>query len=210
MRHEQTALARGAGAQPGERTLEDSDETLMLRTGSGDRDAFRRLVERHLGRTVAFAARVLGNQAAAEDVAQETFLRLWTHAAQWQPNARLTTWLHRVALNQCLDRLEHARDLALEEIPEPPDPRPSLDAQLQAHDIGRHVTAALAMLPAPQRVAITLCHYQGLRNIEAAAVMAVSVDALESLLARGRRTVRARLHAVLPDLLGTDDGPIND
>jgi len=176
----------------------------MLRTGAGDREAFRQLLDRHLGRMVAFAARVLGNDAGAEDVAQEAFLRLWTHAAHWQPTARLSTWLHRVVLNLCLDSLGRARDVALDDIAEPRDPGPSLVARMQARDIGRHVHAALAQLPAQQRVAITLCHHQGLRNTEAAEVMGVSVEALESLLARGRRTLRARLRNLLPDLLGED------
>lgn len=174
----------------------------MLRIGAGDREAFRRILERHLGRIVAFAVRTLGDRTAAEDVGQETFLRLWTHASRWQPTARLGTWLHRVALNLCLDRLGRTRELALDDVAEPPDPKPSLVAQVQAHDIGRYVNEALAQLPAQQRVAITLCHYQGLRNTEAAEVMDVSIEALESLLARGRRTLRVRLRALLPDLLG--------
>jgi RNA polymerase sigma-70 factor (ECF subfamily) len=201
MRQEHIRLAHGAGERLDGRTLEDSDETLMRRTGAGDREAFRQLIERHLGRMVAFAARVLGDRAGAEDVGQETFLRLWTHASRWQPSARLSTWLHRVALNLCLDRLGRAREVGLDDIAEQQDPGPSPVAVMQNRDIGNHVNAALAQLPAQQRTAITLCHYQGLRNVEAADVMGVSVDALESLLARGRRTLRARLRAVLPDLL---------
>jgi RNA polymerase sigma-70 factor (ECF subfamily) len=181
--------------------LEDSDEALMLGIAAGDREAFRLVLERHLRRIVAFASRTLGDRTAAEDVAQDTFLRLWTHASRWQPSARLGTWLHRVALNLCLDRLRRTGELALDDLAEPPDPTPSPLARLQARDIGQHVGAALAQLPAQQRVAITLCHYQELRNTEAADVMGVTVAALESLLARGRRTLRLRLRASLPDLL---------
>jgi RNA polymerase sigma-70 factor (ECF subfamily) len=195
-------LVHGAGDRPDGRALEDSDEMLMLRIAAGDHEAFRRLLQRHLGRIVAFAARALGDRTGAEDVAQEAFLRLWTHASHWQPTARLSTWLHRVALNLCLDRLGRAREVALDEVAEPTDPGPPLVARMQTRDIGRHVNAALAQLPAQQRVAITLCHYQELRNTEAAEVMGVSVEALESLLARGRRTLRDRLRALLPDLLG--------
>jgi RNA polymerase sigma-70 factor (ECF subfamily) len=184
--------------------LEDNDEMLMVRIGAGDHEAFRRLLERHLGRVVTLAARLLGERAAAEDVAQDTFLRLWKHAARWQPNARLATWLHRIALNLCLDRLRRARELALDDVAEPMDPKPSPVAHLQARDIGRHVNDALAELPAQQRVAITLCHYEGLRNREAAEMIGVSVEALESLLARGRRALRSRLHSLLPDLLGEE------
>lgn len=195
-------LAHGATEPAVGRTLDDTDESLVLRIRTGDRDAFRVLLDRHLGRIVACASRILGDPAAAEDVAQETFLRLWTHADRWQPAARLSTWLHRVAVNLCLDRLRRAPEAALDDVPEPPDPRPSAVAQLHAHDVGRHVNTALAALPAQQRIAITLCHYQGLRNLEAADMLGVSVEALESLLARGRRALRRRLRALLPDLLG--------
>ena len=204
MRQRRVGLAHGTSARQDGRLLDDSDEILMLKTGAGDHEAFRQLLERHLGRVLAFATRVLGSHAGAEDVAQETFMRLWTHAAHWQPRARLSTWLHRVALNLCLDTRARARDLALDGIAEPYDPGPSLLARVQARDIGRHVNAALAELPVQQRVAITLCHYQGLRNTEASEVMGVSVEAVESLLARGRRTLRARLRAVLPDLVGDE------
>jgi RNA polymerase sigma-70 factor, ECF subfamily len=101
-----------------------ADEELMLRVGRGDRDACRLLVERHLGRVVAFAARVLGSPSEAEDVAQEAFARVWTSAGSWRPDARFTTWLHRVTLNLCLDRLGRRREAPLEDAPEPADPAP--------------------------------------------------------------------------------------
>jgi len=175
----------------------------MARVAAGERDAFRRLVERHLGRIVAFARRTLGEQPAAEDVAQDVFLRLWTHGRSWRPGrARLTTWLHQIALNLCRDRLARRREAPLDEAAEVVDPRPSMTALMQERDVGRHVQTALDALSPPQRIAITLCHYQGLHNIEAAGILGVSVDALESLLARGRRALRERLRDLVPDLLG--------
>ena len=185
--------------------MEDSDEALMVRVGAGDRDACRALVERHLARLVAFATRVLGNRAEAEDVAQDVFLRVWSSAHRWRPGpARLTTWLHRVALNLCLDRLARRRHASLDAVPDPPDPRPTAEAALHERAIGERVNQELASLPDQQRIAITLCHYQGLGNRLAAEVMGISVAALESLLARGRRTLRARLAPVAPHLL---EGP---
>lgn len=179
--------------------MEEADETLVVRVGAGDREACRILVERHLGRIVAFARRVLGERAAAEDVAQETFLRLWTHACTWRPgSARFGTWLHRVALNLCLDRLARRSEAPLDA--EPPDDGPSLPAHLYARQVGRRVDEAVARLPDAQRIAITLCHYQGLRNIEAAEAMDVTVEALESLLARARRTLRERLRDLLAEM----------
>jgi RNA polymerase sigma-70 factor (ECF subfamily) len=183
--------------------MEDSDEALMVRVGRGDAAACRTLVDRHLARLVAFAARTLGDRGEAEDVAQDVFERVWKHAARWEPGrAKLTTWLHRVALNLCLDRLDRRRDAPLDAAPEPVDPAPSAAERLHSTDVGRHVHEALMTLPPKQRTAITLCHYQGLGQREAAEVMETSVEALESLLARGRRAMKARLAAVAPALLG--------
>src|SRR5262245_32856243 len=179
-----------------------ADEELMLRVGRGDGDACRLLVERHLARIVAFAGRVLGNPSDAEDVAQETFARVWSGAASWRPTARFGTWLHRVALNLCLDRLQRRREAPLAEAPEPSDPRPSPRDQLEEADVTRAVGREIATLPERQRVALALCHYQGMRNDEAAEIMEITVDALESLLARARRTLRERLRPVAAELLG--------
>lgn len=181
--------------------INNSDEHLMLRVASGDRDAFRQLLDRHLARIVAFAARVLADRSGADDIAQETFLRLWTHAATWEPKARLTTWLHRVALNLCFDSMAQRRGVGLDDIEEPRDQRPSVLDALHERDVGRHVGAALAALPPQQRAAITLCHYQGLRNIEAAEILEISVEALESLLARGRRGLKEMLRPIRSELL---------
>ena len=181
--------------------VEASDEVLVQQIGRGNRDACREVVGRHLGRIVGFAQRTLGNRPDAEDVAQEVFLRLWTHAARWRPRgAQLTTWLHKVALNLCLDRLRR-RQLPAGAAPEPADTAPSPAAHVHQQEIAHHVNRALMELPEHQRAAIALCHYQGLRNAEAADVLGVSVEALESLLARGRRTLRARLRDLAPDLL---------
>jgi RNA polymerase sigma-70 factor, ECF subfamily len=179
-----------------------ADEELMRRVGRGDGDACRLLVERHLARIVAFAGRVLGSPSDAEDVAQETFARVWVSATSWRPTARFTTWLHRVALNLCLDRLQRRRETRLEDAPEPVDPQPSARERLEDAEVTRVVGREIAALPERQRVALALCHYQGLSNDEAAAVMEITVEALESLLARARRTLRDRLRPVAPELLG--------
>lgn len=184
----------------------ESDDVLMVRVGRGDQTACRDLVERYLGRIVAFAGRVLDDRPGAEDVAQDVFLRVWQHASRWRPQgtARLTTWLHRIALNLCLDRLAHRRDTPFDDIAEPPDPRPSTERLLHEQELGLHVTRALQNLPDAQRIAISLCYYQGLRNKEAAEMMEISVEALESLLVRGRRTLRERLAHLAPSLRGDD------
>lgn len=172
----------------------DPDEELLARVAVGDPAAARALIARKLPRLLSLAGRMLGDEAAAEDVAQEAFLRIWKQAPRWRPGAaRFDTWLHRVALNLCYDRLRRRREIAFAEPPEQIDEGPGPGRALEAQDTGRRVGHALQALPDRQREAIVLCHYQELGNIEAAAVMGVSVEALESLLGRGRRALRAAL-----------------
>jgi RNA polymerase sigma factor (sigma-70 family) len=174
--------------------LGDPDEELLSRVAAGDPAAVRALVGRKLPRLLALAGRMLGDGPEAEDVAQDAFLRVWKQAPKWRPGAaKFDTWLHRVALNLCYDRLRRRRELAFAEPPERADEGPAPDRGLQAMDTGRRVAAAMAALPDRQREAIVLCHYQELGNIEAAAVMGISVEALESLLGRGRRALRTAL-----------------
>jgi RNA polymerase sigma factor (sigma-70 family) len=173
---------------------DDPDQTLVARVGRGDPVAIRALLDRRLPRILALARRMLNDAGEAEDVAQETFLRGWRQARSWRPGgAKFDTWLHRVALNLCYDRLRRRREVVMADPPEQVDPGPRPDAGLLGGERARRVEAALAALPERQREAIVLCHYQGLGNIEAAGLMAVSVEALESLLGRGRRSLRAAL-----------------
>lgn len=154
---------------------------------------------RKLPRMLGLAQRMLGDAAEAEDVAQEVFLRVWKEAPRWKPGlARFDTWMHRVALNLCYDRLRRKRVTPMAEPPEQIDPGPGPDRSLMAADVGRRVQAAMMALPDRQREAVALCHYQELGNIEAAQVMDVSVEALESLLSRGRRALRQALADLQP------------
>jgi RNA polymerase sigma factor (sigma-70 family) len=172
----------------------DPDEELVIRVGRGDPAAVKALVARKLPRVLALARRMLADAVEAEDVAQEVFLRIWRHAASWRPGvARFDTWMHRVALNLCYDRLRRRREQPSAEPPEQIDPGPAPDRGLEAADVGRLVEQAMARLPHRQREAVVLCHYQELSNIDAAASMGVSVEALESLLSRARRALRATL-----------------
>jgi RNA polymerase sigma factor (sigma-70 family) len=130
----------------------------------------------------------------AEDVAQEAFVRIWKQAPHWKEGeARFDTWIHRVALNLCYDRLRGRREDPVAELPDEPDHDAQPDLQHDARERDERVRAALAKLPARQREALVLNYYQELSNIEAAALMGITVDALESLLARARRSLRAQL-----------------
>ena len=183
---------------------QDSDETLVARAGRGDRRAASILVERHTDKIYAVCFRTLRSRPAAEDAAQETFLRLWKHASKWRPKgAKFETWLYRVAMNICFDQLRKTKREAPEEsAPERADESPRQDERVFAAERRLVVDEALASLPVRQRAAINLCHYQELSNIEAAKIMDVSVDALESLLARGRRALRDRLAPMREQLTG--------
>lgn len=178
---------------------------MLARYAAGDMVAARDLADRHLARILAFARRMLGDPAEAEDVAQEAMLRLWQTAPRWRAGeARVSTWLYRVTANLCTDRLRRRRTVALDEAAEPPDPAPGAVAALMAADRAAALEAALALLPPRQREAVVLRHLEGLGNPEIAEVMDIGVEAVESLIARGRRALAARL-APRREELGLDD-----
>jgi RNA polymerase sigma-70 factor (ECF subfamily) len=180
----------------------DPDAELVARVGAEDPAAVRTLVARKLPRLLALATRMLGDRMEAEDVAQETFMRIWQQAPRWRTGeARFDTWVHRVVLNLCYDRLRKQREDPADELPEQIDPGALPDARLDTASRDARLRDALAALPARQREALVLNYYQELSNLEAAALMGITVDALESLLARARRTLRTLL---------AGDGPAKD
>ncbi|PWE33831.1 RNA polymerase sigma factor [Maritimibacter sp. 55A14] len=179
---------------PFDALTELSDDVLMRRQAQGDGEAARVLTRRHAPRVLNLAWRMLGDRDEAEDVTQEAMLRLWRAASDWQPGrAQASTWLYRVASNLCTDRLRRRRGVALDAVPEPVDGAPSADQRLMAADRAAALQAALDGLPERQRVAVVLRHLEGLGNPEIAAVMETSVEAVESLLARGRKALAAKL-----------------
>ena len=170
-----------------------SEADLIARAAAGDARAVQTLVNTHMPRVYALARRTLLQDQEAEDVTQEAFLRAWKALPSWEPRAKFSTWLHRVTLNLCRDRLRKKRETVMDEPPEMVDTalRPEQElARTQTHSV---LQDAINNLPERQREAITLCSLQELSNIEAAEIMDISVEAIESLLSRARRGLRAAL-----------------
>jgi len=184
-----------------------SDENLLLLYGNGDGDAARELARRLVPRVLAVAQRMLGDRAEAEDVAQEAMLRLWKQAASWrQGEAKVSTWLYRVATNLCTDRLRRARGTSLDAVAEPEDGRPSAAREIQDKARLAALDEALQALPERQRQAVVLRHIEGLSNPEIAEIMGVGVEAVESLTARGKRALKDALSGRKDELGYEDDG----
>jgi RNA polymerase sigma-70 factor (ECF subfamily) len=173
-----------------------TDEQLMARIAAGDKQAFSQFVTRHLSRIMDFARRHLLNQADAEDVAQEAFTRLWLKAPQWQSRGLPPhSWLYRITYNLCIDTLRRQKPTAsIDEHAHLAGAEKAEDRLLQASRKNA-IDQALTSLPERQRTAIVLCSYHGLSNRDAGAIMEISVEALESLLSRARRTLRKLLLA---------------
>ena len=179
-----------------------SDGALMLQVARGDQMAFRGLVDDQGAKLFGLAYRMLVDRALAEDVVQEAFLRLWRQADRWRPEARLSTWLYRVVYNLCVDELRARQRLSDEEPPDRADPTDGPLVAKQREQTAEQVNAAISALPLRQRVALTLVYHQELNNSDAAKVMDVTVEALESLLVRGRRKLRQELFSRKEDLIG--------
>ena len=174
------------------RPAPDEDAALLKRYAEGDASAAQALTARLGPKSYAVALRVLGDRAEAEDVAQEAMLRLWRQAADWQDGgARVSTWLYRVTLNLCID-LQRRRKRAvvgLDTVAEPMDDTPDMPRRLQDKARADALQAALMALPDRQRQAVVLRHIEDLPNPQIAAIMDISIEAVESLTARGKRAL---------------------
>ena len=189
------ALRVGAGPvlRSGPDETED-DAALLARVSAGDAQAFRGLVDRHLPTVLAIARRMLRDDAEAEDVAQESLLRLWRNAASLElGEGGVRPWLRRVVSNLSIDRVRAKRNTTVTDaVPEESEPAGQV-RQMAERELGLRVDAALKALPERQRLALTLFHYEGMSQIEVGEAMGISDEAVESLLARARRTLKAAL-----------------
>lgn len=182
------------------------DAELLRRHVAGDPDAFATLVGRHRDRLWAVALRTMRNPEDAADALQDAYLSAFRRANSFRGEAQVTTWLHRVVVNACLDRLRRMRTRATEPLPEDLDRAASLAAprvdvieeQQQRADVG----AALAQLNPDQRAALVLVDMQGYSVDEAAAILRCAPGTVKSRCARGR----ARLVPLLADRQPAGEG----
>jgi RNA polymerase sigma-70 factor (ECF subfamily) len=179
-----------------------TDAGLLEAAAGGSHAAFAEIVNRHFQPVYRLVWRMTGGAPDAEDVAQEAFVKLWRNPSQLREGAALKGWLMRVASNAVIDGSRKPRSTALEDAPEPPDPQARPDAPLDRAQAAQLVDGRIAALPERQRLALSLVYFEGMSNIEAAAVMDVSVEAVESLLSRARRSLKESLSAEWRDLIG--------
>lgn len=177
----------------------ESDDELMALVGKRDRAAYGRLLSSHLASVHRYLMRLTGSAADADELSQETFLRLWQYADRYHPGkVRFSTWLHRIAHNLAIDELRRRRTDSLDDPDALVDPGADPEDQYRQRQLGAALDRAIGTLPANQRAALLLCHVQGFSNHDAAGIMGIGLRALESLIARARRTLRERLAGSAP------------
>jgi RNA polymerase sigma factor, sigma-70 family len=181
----------------------EQDAQLMLRVREGDSASFALLLEKHRGPVIHFVYRMVQNQAIAEELAQEVFLRVYRSRASYEPTAKFTTWLFRIATHLALNWLRDGRgEKGQESLDEDPsegigrqvaDRQPSVEQRMVREVRLREVRQAIEMLPPKQRAAVLMHKYEEMEYSQIAGVLACSESAVKSLLFRAYETLRSRL-----------------
>lgn len=171
-----------------------TEEELMQKISHNDADAFQELLFRYEKKVFSLAWRLCLNQPEAEDLTQETFLKIWRNAKLWKQEAKLETWIYRILYNSFID----VRRRTKESTEEPTEVLYSNDDSPEQTLIKKQesqtIANALKELPERQKEALVLCYYQGMKAKEAAEVLSVSQSALEALLFRARQTLKDKLN----------------
>ena len=174
---------------------EASDAALLDAATRRDASAFASLVVRYEKQVFRVVWRLTRGHTDAEDITQEVFLRLWRNPGQLREAGALKGWLMRVASNLVVDRFRAKPMQDLEQAAEVGDGKPTAEDEMAKTWTTKRIDTAIAALPDRQKLALTLVHFEQVGNIKAASMMEVSVDALESLLARARRSLKMTLAA---------------
>lgn len=184
----------------------EQDIALMERVKNGDTEAFRLLIETHQLRVVGTAAKMLGDDTDAEDIAQQVFIRVWNSASRYKPSAKFTTWLFTITRNLVfnelrrrkrhpampMERRDDGQEIQIADSDGLSPAATMLDGELQAA-----IQQAIDALPETQRMAVVLRRYEELSYEEIADVLKLSVPAVKSILFRARADLRERLQKYL-------------
>jgi RNA polymerase sigma-70 factor (ECF subfamily) len=181
----------------------DLDTELMVRVKEGDGASFGVLLEKHRSPVVHFLYRMVQNHAVAEELAQEAFLRVYRSRGTYEPTAKFTTWLFRIATHLALNALRDGKNERLQErldddssdmpVRQVSDLRPSVEQSLVYQAKLDEVRRAIAALPEKQRAAVLMHKYEEMEYTQIAKVLSCTESAVKSLLFRAYETLRARL-----------------
>lgn len=175
------------------KTNNDNDHALIAQIQQGSHPAFAELVTRHTKQFYQLAYRLLNHQATAEDVVQEAFLKLWQHPNRFdlEKKNQFTTWFYQVVINLCKDKMKKKTEILDNE--SIALTKTTQEKQFLAEEQHQLLEQAIHALPARQKVALTLCIYQGMSNQEAADIMNINLKALQSLLVRAKQKLKQQL-----------------
>ena len=179
------------------------DAELMLRVRDGDNVSFAVLLERHRAPVIHFLYRMIQNQPVAEELAQEVFLRVYRSRATYEPTAKFTTWLFRIATHLALNAIRDSRNEKGQESLDAETPegagrqvadcKPNVEQRLVSDARLAEVRWAIQTLPEKQRAAVLMHKYEEMEYSQIAAVLGCSESAVKSLLFRAYETLRAKL-----------------
>ena len=198
--------SRTSDSKAGDWTIQpahDRDSELMLRVRDGDQGSFELLLEKHRGPMIHFLHRMVRNDAVAEELSQEVFLRVFKSRGSYQPSAKFTTWLFRIGTHLALNWIRDGRNEKLQTSLDKetadgtsrqvPDRRRTVEQELLYQAKLREVRQAIQCLPAKQRAAVMMHKYEEMEYAQIASVIGCSEAAVKSLLFRAYEALRARL-----------------
>jgi RNA polymerase sigma-70 factor (ECF subfamily) len=180
--------------------VDDQPEaTLIEQARAGDEAAFEELMRRYKRPVLNFIYRLVNDAGEADDIAQEVFVRVYQNLCDYSPRMRFSTWLFALARNAAIDHLRWRKRHPTVPLDSVPDPTTLTDVadEVNAHEIGTQVAAAIGSLPEDQRTALVLAEYHGLSYAEIAEIMRCSEKSVESRLYRAKQTLRGKLRHLL-------------